>query len=190
MGRQFAGEERSSKSEVRNQQTIRQQRPDVRCSRTVIKRRTIYHTRDPRRLPVSDFGLQPSFGLRISAFGFPTLLGLLLAGSLAGVAQTKHMNDSTNHLEVATLGGGCFWCTEAIYQMLPGVKSVTSGYAGGTKENPTYKEVCAGNTGHAEVIRVEQDRTSLTRALSLGAMLAAAAYAWFGRRRAMQGDTR
>jgi peptide-methionine (S)-S-oxide reductase len=108
-------------------------------------------------LPVSDFGLQPSFGLRISAFGFPTLLGLLLAGSLAGVAQTKHMNDSTNHLEVATLGGGCFWCTEAIYQMLPGVKSVTSGYAGGTKENPTYKEVCAGNTGHAEVIQIKYD---------------------------------
>ena len=72
-------------------------------------------------------------------------------------AQTKTMNDSTNHLEVATLGGGCFWCTEAIFQMLPGVKSVTSGYAGGTKENPTYKEVCTGNTGHAEVIQIKYD---------------------------------
>ena len=82
---------------------------------------------------------------------------MLLAGGLAGPAQTKNMNDSTNHLEVATLGGGCFWCTEAVFQMLPGVKSVTSGYAGGTKENPTYKEVCTGTTGHAEVIQIKYD---------------------------------
>ncbi len=67
------------------------------------------------------------------------------------------MSDSTNHLKIATLGGGCFWCTEALFQMLPGVKSVTSGYAGGTKEDPTYKEVCAGNTGHAEVIQIAYD---------------------------------
>lgn len=84
-------------------------------------------------------------------------LGLLLIGASAGTAQTKNMNGSTNQTEIATLGGGCFWCTEAEFQMLPGVKSVTSGYAGGTKENPTYKEVCAGDTGHAEVIQVEFD---------------------------------
>ena len=72
-------------------------------------------------------------------------------------AQTKDMNDATNQFEVATLGGGCFWCTEAVFQMLPGVKTVTSGYAGGTKANPTYKEVCAGNTGHAEVIQIKYD---------------------------------
>ena len=65
--------------------------------------------------------------------------------------------NSTNQSEIATVGGGCFWCTEAIFQMLPGVKSVASGYAGGAKENPTYKEVCSGNTGHAEVIQVEYD---------------------------------
>ena len=82
-------------------------------------------------------GWVPARGVRVLLS-----LGLLLAGGLGGLAQTKNMNDSTNHLEVATLGGGCFWCTEAIFQMLPGVKSVTSGYAGGTKENPTYKEVC------------------------------------------------
>ena len=132
-------------------QTIREQRDDVRCSRTVIKRRTIYHTRDPRRLPVS------GFGLRTSDLGLPILLALVLSGALAGLSQTKNMNDSTNHLEVATLGGGCFWCTEAIFQMLPGVKSVASGYAGGTKANPTYKEVCTGNTGHAEVIQIKYD---------------------------------
>ena len=84
-------------------------------------------------------------------------MGLLLIGASAGTAQTKDMNGSTNHTETATLGGGCFWCTEAVFQMLPGVKSVTSGYAGGTKENPTYKEVCAGDTGHAEVIQIEYD---------------------------------
>jgi len=67
------------------------------------------------------------------------------------------MNNSTNQLETATLGGGCFWCTEAVFQLLPGVKSITSGYAGGTKENPTYKEVCTGDTGHAEVIQIAYD---------------------------------
>jgi peptide-methionine (S)-S-oxide reductase len=83
-------------------------------------------------------------------------LGLLFGGILAGLAQTKPM-DTTNHTETATLGGGCFWCTEAVFQMLPGVKSVTSGYAGGTKVNPTYQDVCSGATGHAEVIQIEFD---------------------------------
>ena len=82
---------------------------------------------------------------------------MLLLGSFAGSAQTKTMDNADKTTEVATLGGGCFWCTEAIYQMLPGVKSVTSGYAGGTTENPTYKDVCSGKTGHAEVIQVEFD---------------------------------
>lgn len=63
----------------------------------------------------------------------------------------------TNHTELATLGGGCFWCTEALFQMLPGVISVTSGYAGGHTENPTYEQVCTGKTGHAEVIQIEFD---------------------------------
>ena len=86
------------------------------------------------------------------------MFGLLLAGVLTGPAQTKPMNSSTNHTETATLGGGCFWCTEAIFQMLPGVKSVTSGYAGGTTANPTYTEVCSGDTGHAEVIQINSIR--------------------------------
>ncbi|MDF3820411.1 peptide-methionine (S)-S-oxide reductase MsrA [Leptospira sp. 96542] len=60
-------------------------------------------------------------------------------------------------METITLGGGCFWCTEAVYLRLPGVKSVVSGYAGGSSKNPTYKEICTGTTGHAEVIRVEFD---------------------------------
>lgn len=85
------------------------------------------------------------------------ILSLCLAGITCARAQTKSMENTTHHLETAVLGGGCFWCTEAIFQMLPGVKSVTSGYAGGATENPTYKQVCEGNTGHAEVIRVEYD---------------------------------
>lgn len=60
-------------------------------------------------------------------------------------------------LELATLGNGCFWCTEAIFEQLEGVSKVESGYAGGTVKNPSYKEVCTGNTGHAEVIRLTYD---------------------------------
>lgn len=57
----------------------------------------------------------------------------------------------------ATFGGGCFWCTEAVFETEPGVKSVTSGYAGGHVKNPAYREVCQGTTGHAEVIQIEFD---------------------------------
>ncbi len=57
----------------------------------------------------------------------------------------------------ATLAGGCFWCTEAVYQSLTGVEKVESGYIGGTKANPTYEEVCTGQTGHAEAIRITYD---------------------------------
>lgn len=81
----------------------------------------------------------------------------LIASAMGLMAQSKEPNASTNHTELATFGGGCFWCTEAIYQTIPGVKSVVSGYAGGTKENPTYEEVHSGLTGHAEVIQVEFD---------------------------------
>ena len=61
----------------------------------------------------------------------------------------------TDQLETATLGGGCFWCVEAIFQGLKGVHQVVSGYAGGTVENPTYQQVCSGATGHAEVVRIQ-----------------------------------
>jgi len=59
--------------------------------------------------------------------------------------------------EIATLGGGCFWCLEAVYQELKGVQQVESGYAGGQTVNPTYDDVCGGNTGHAEVVRIAFD---------------------------------
>jgi peptide-methionine (S)-S-oxide reductase len=60
-------------------------------------------------------------------------------------------------LQRATLGGGCFWCLEAVYQLVPGVRSVTSGYAGGQTANPSYEAVCSGTTGHAEVVQIEFD---------------------------------
>ncbi len=62
--------------------------------------------------------------------------------------------ESAGNLEIATLGGGCFWCVEAIYQDLKGVQKVESGYSGGPSVSPTYKEICSGLSGHAEVIQV------------------------------------
>ena len=65
-------------------------------------------------------------------------------------------------MEKAVLGGGCFWCTEAIFVRLKGVSSVKPGYTGGHVENPTYKEVCDGTTGHAEVIEIEFDDSEIS----------------------------
>ena len=67
-----------------------------------------------------------------------------------------------NELEKTTLGGGCFWCLEAVYQELRGVTRIVSGYAGGDTVNPTYKEVCSGNTGHAEVVQLTYDPQQVT----------------------------
>jgi peptide-methionine (S)-S-oxide reductase len=64
--------------------------------------------------------------------------------------------------DTTTLGGGCFWCLEAVFVRLEGVEAVTSGYAGGAVENPTYQQVCAGTTGHAEAVRVEYDPEVIT----------------------------
>jgi peptide-methionine (S)-S-oxide reductase len=64
--------------------------------------------------------------------------------------------------EVATVGGGCFWCLDAVYRQLKGVEKVESGYAGGTKPNPTYKEVCGGRTGHAEVVQITFDPSQIS----------------------------
>ncbi len=83
------------------------------------------------------------------------MLALALLGGGAGAAFSSDMN--TNKTELATLGGGCFWCLEGCFELIPGVKAVTSGYSDGAKENPTYKEVCGGDTGHAEVVQIEFD---------------------------------
>ncbi len=70
-------------------------------------------------------------------------------------SQTPAGNGSGK--ELATLGGGCFWCTEAVFDEVQGVSDVVSGYAGGAKPNPSYQQVCSGNTGHAEVVQVAFD---------------------------------
>jgi peptide-methionine (S)-S-oxide reductase len=86
------------------------------------------------------------------------IYGLWLALNLvAGAATSIAQGMNTNHTELADFGGGCFWCMEAEFQRVPGVISVTSGFAGGQTENPTYKEVCTGDTGHAEVTQIEFD---------------------------------
>mgnify|MGYP002841119186 CR=1 FL=1 len=79
------------------------------------------------------------------------------------------MSDPSNNLQTATLGGGCFWCFEALFEKLEGVLDVVSGYAAGQTEAPTYKEVCSGQTGHAEVVQVHFDpgRISYTRILEV-----------------------
>lgn len=77
---------------------------------------------------------------------------------------TTMTTESSNphSLDTATFGAGCFWCVEAVYQQLEGVISVTSGYSGGSIKNPTYKEVCSGLTGHAEVCRIVFDPKVIT----------------------------
>jgi peptide-methionine (S)-S-oxide reductase len=96
-----------------------------------------------------------AFGKR-NPSGF--LTAFLFGGALLGVnamTQKPDMNASTT--ETVTLGGGCFWCTEAVFEELTGVEKVESGYAGGTVPNPSYEQVCSGNTGHAEVSQITFD---------------------------------
>lgn len=86
------------------------------------------------------------------------LLALVLA-STGAAAEPKKMKDqpASSSLQRVTFGGGCFWCLEAVFQRLVGVKSVASGYAGGHVPNPTYKLISTGETGHAEVVQLEFD---------------------------------
>lgn len=83
----------------------------------------------------------------------------LLSNSWAQNIPEKKMNEK---LEIATLGSGCFWCTEAFFLRVKGIESVVSGYSGGKVKNPTYREVCTGLTGHAEVVQVKFDPGLIT----------------------------
>jgi peptide-methionine (S)-S-oxide reductase len=76
--------------------------------------------------------------------------------------QNSNNNNPGGKKEVATLGGGCFWCLEAVFDELVGVEDVVSGYAGGRAANPTYREVCMGTTGHAEVVQVTFDTEKIS----------------------------
>lgn len=99
--------------------------------------------------------------------GFRRLFGnglafilLMIAARVSSAVPQPSQSSST--FERATFGGGCFWCLEALFQTIDGVKSVTSGFAGGTVANPTYEQVCTGTTGHAEVIQVEYDPAKIS----------------------------
>lgn len=94
----------------------------------------------------------------------PGLAFLTLLTAMTLQADTKPASST----ELATFGGGCFWCTEAVLERLPGVKQVVSGYAGGHTANPTYQEICTGRTGHAEVIQVEFDPAIISYEKILG----------------------
>jgi peptide-methionine (S)-S-oxide reductase len=95
---------------------------------------------------------------------------LAMLGGLWGQSQTKpatpvKKTNNTMHtttVDTATFGNGCFWCTEAIFQQLKGVTKVTSGYSGGAVDNPTYKQVCNGTTGHAECLQIEYDASVIS----------------------------
>ena len=85
---------------------------------------------------------------------------ILMLVLLYSTVQAQNINKMTDdHTEKITLGGGCYWCIEAVFQMLNGVVKVESGFSGGKVKNPTYKEVCAGTTGHAEVVQITFDNT-------------------------------
>ena len=87
-----------------------------------------------------------------------SILMIVLATGISCGQQKKstiqNMTTDNHHTQLATFGAGCFWCTEAIFQDIKGVEKVESGYSGGKVKNPTYKEVCSGLTGHAEVIQI------------------------------------
>jgi peptide-methionine (S)-S-oxide reductase len=91
-----------------------------------------------------------------------------MAVSALFITKGKSMTEPDNppakaaSVEKATFGAGCFWCSEAVFLQLKGVKSVMSGYSGGSTKNPTYEQVCNGNTGHAEVIQVTYDPAVIT----------------------------
>ena len=89
----------------------------------------------------------------------------LFSACFISTAVMNAAPESTNapaKTETATIGGGCFWCAEAVFQRIPGVISVTSGFAGGTTINPTYPDVCTGTTGHAEVIQLKFDPAKIS----------------------------
>ncbi|WP_281228138.1 peptide-methionine (S)-S-oxide reductase MsrA [Flavobacterium aquiphilum] len=84
---------------------------------------------------------------------------LLLTGTLFSQNNNTSKKMTQSNLETITLGGGCYWCVEAVYENLKGVKSVVSGFSGGKTVNPSYEEVCTGTTGHAEVVQITFDKT-------------------------------
>jgi peptide-methionine (S)-S-oxide reductase len=86
---------------------------------------------------------------------FLFVIGLFANPTKEEVMSDDYLKATELDYEYAILGGGCFWCTEAVFESVDGVVEVISGYAGGKSPNPTYKEICSGNSGHAEVIKIK-----------------------------------
>jgi peptide-methionine (S)-S-oxide reductase len=101
--------------------------------------------------------------MKVQIIGGMALIGLMLAPLLV-FAQSAGTAKGSAQLEKATFAGGCFWCMEPAFDHLEGVVSVTSGYTGGTRKNPTYEEVSSGSTGHAEVIQIVYDPSKISYA--------------------------
>ena len=93
----------------------------------------------------------------------PAIAALTFTAPAAPASHAMNTNE-TNKIEIADLGGGCFWCMEAVFERLPGVISVTSGFAGGSTPDPTYEQVCTETTGHAEVTQIEFDPVKISYA--------------------------
>jgi len=100
---------------------------------------------------------------------FMRILTLLSAFALTILPNTMNAAPATptnspmpTKSATATFGGGCFWCVDAVYQYVPGVLKITSGYAGGSVSNPTYEQVCTGRTGHAEVVQISYDPSKVS----------------------------
>ena len=106
----------------------------------------------------------------ISTIGIALILISSTANSQA--QSTEPMKAEINKFDTITLGAGCFWCVEAVFESIPGVQHAVSGYSGGHIKNPAYREVCAGTTGHAEVIQVTYDPKELSLELLLDVFFA------------------
>ena len=100
--------------------------------------------------------------IRILTLITATLAALALVSQSADKPKSMPASEPAPGLERAVIGGGCFWCLEAVFERLDGVKDVVSGYAGGRTENPTYEEVCSHTTGHAEVVQIDFDPKKIT----------------------------
>lgn len=103
-------------------------------------------------------------GMKLFYLAVSTLISLFGLNQKNNTTKSQHMTDNINNvkMDTATFGTGCFWCTEAIFQQVEGVSKVTSGYSGGKVENPNYKEVCTGTTGHAECLNIVYDPSKIT----------------------------
>src|SRR5580658_5261647 len=110
-----------------------------------------------RRVRCQSFHMKWSYCILLAAVAF----------TFTAPGQTTNTMN-TNTTEIADFGGGCFWCMEAVFERLPGVISVTSGFAGGTTENPTYEQVCTETTGHAEVTEIVFDPAKISYEQLLG----------------------